>query len=323
MRYLTEDIISSIQLSGFIPVSDNTFSTSDFIFLMNEEFQNKIVPHIMSIRENYFLTSKYVSVTGNLPRYSIPERAIGNALKDVMWVPLAGDLQNAYPIPKGDPHTTAGWSGSAGSPSVFHMEGDEIVLVPTPTSSGSYILFYYYRRPSQIVATTSCSKITAVSTVSGNTTFTVNTDLTGSLSVGSLVDINSAKSPFFSWADDVAITGITASTIIVSATDIDNAVGTVLPVVGDYIAAAGTTNIPQIPQEFHVILAEMVTARCLKSLGAVQNYSVVQANIKDLLAASFKLIANRVEDEVDVVFERNSILNAIQGSGYSSASRWG
>src|SRR3990167_2390078 len=96
----------------------------------------------------------------------------------------------------------------------------------------------FHRRPNEVVATTSATKITAKSVGASTTTFTVNTDLTGSLSAGSLIDFINGQPPFLLWAEDVAISSITATSIVVSNDDIENEASEVEIGTNDYICAA-------------------------------------------------------------------------------------
>jgi hypothetical protein len=315
-RYLTEDILESVKRSGFVPISETTWSDADLTALATEELQNKIVPTIMTVREEYFLTHKQQTITATLDRYTMPERSIGQAMKDVLFMPNTSSPRDIYPVAKVSVHELRAWDGATGTPGIFYIEGDEIVFVPPPSATNAAALFYYYRRPSKLVATTSCTKITAITQGATNTTFTVNTDLTASLSAGDLVDFASMKSPFLSWADDVAIVSISATEVVVLNSSVVNVVNAVEPQVGDYICPAGSANVPQVPVEFHTILAEMVNARIMKALGNMESYAAIQANVQEMLANTLHLMSNRIEAAVDLIFDRNSILNNVSSSSY-------
>lgn len=321
MSYFTEDLLTSAKYTEFFPISDSTFSDDVLIRYANEEMLSKLVPFIMSNRQDFFLQHSVTDLTQNLNHYAVPSRAIGNVLKDLFYVPDSSNTTIKYPIPKIEVHDVQRWASIGVAPSAFHMQSDEVILYPIPSASQGQLMFYYFRRPSQIVPTTSCAKITAVSSLSGTTTFTVDTDLTASLSVGSTVDLLSSHSPFIPWADDVAITAITSTTIAMTTTSVSNEVSTVLPAVGDYIAAAGTCNIPQVSIELQNTLSEMICYRVLKAQARTEQMQRCAQNITDNLKMMFKVMENRVESEVDTLFEQNSILNAVSYSGYRFVTR--
>lgn len=320
MFYFTEGLISSAKRSEFFPTGQVTFTDpDDLIAFANEEMMTKMVPHLMSVRQDIFLKYKISYIQNLLAHYAFPERAIGNAFKDVFYLPqasnplLASELATRCGLTKRQIHDIRNGSQSGGRPFSFSLQGDELVLDPVPNSTVGALLFYYYQRPNELVSVTNCAKITGLSSSLGITTFTVDTDLTGSLSVGSKADFISVTSPFLLWAQDVAITTITATTIAVTSTNVMDETSTVQPAIGDYICPAQKTCIPQIPCEFHPILAEMICYRALKAMGRQNQMQACVANITQMLKGAFTLVSNRVEAEVDVIYDDNSLLNSISG----------
>ena len=71
--------------------------------------------------------------------------------------------------------------------------------------------------------------------------------------------------------------------------------GNVAPQIGDYICRAKTANVPQVPQEFHPVLAQMVNLRLMACLGDSTKYQVETAELERLKSAAIALISNRVE----------------------------
>lgn len=324
--YLTEDIVSSAKRSEWFPLSQTTLvDPDDLIALANEEFQTKLVPAIMSVREDFFLATKQVNIQANLPNYTLPERAIGNAFKDLLYMPNASDQAAKYPLPKTTIHDVQTWSAGAAVPGQFYMQGDQVVLNPTPSATVGALLFYFYARPNKIVPTSSVAKITGISVGVSQTTLTVNTDLTAlatPVGVGSLVDLLRAKSPFALYNMDVSVQAITSTTITLNNTDVQDVVGNLLLQVGDYICPAQTANIPMVPQEFHPILGEMVAYRALKGVGHKDQMMACAANITEMMKNAFKLIGMRVEQEQDIIFERWGILGAISAPNFAFATKF-
>jgi hypothetical protein len=187
-----------------------------------------------------------------------------------------------------------GYSGQTGKPEKFLIEGDEVVLLPTPSESGT-ARFRYYWKPNLLIATESCAKITAISSAGGTTTIDVDTDLTASLSTGSEVDFLSAQSPYMLWAFEVALTAISSTQMQMATADIDNAAGTVEPQVGDYICPTGYANIPMLPYEFHPVLAQMIAVRQLAGIGDLNKWNAAKAELKEMRIEAMNFIKNRVE----------------------------
>lgn len=308
--YFTDDLVSALKRYSYFPEAQQTLQSSDLISILNDELTLNLAAELMKVRINHFLTSKTVSTTANVPRIVIPERAIGSTIKNIYLVDGAG---GRTPIVYGDVDVLEGAAAGAASPTDFLFSGDEIILVPTP-SGVSNLEIWFYRMLSKLVLTASCAKITAVSSLAGTTTFTVNTDLTGSLSIGDKVDFVSGKSPFLSWADDVTITAISATQIQVATTDVDDESGAVEPIANDYICPAGTSCIPQIPRELHPVLVQMGVVSMMQPIAHLPKYQLAKDRLERMRDSAFKLIVHRVEMQPELLVDNESP-NALAGSG--------
>lgn len=303
MPVFVEDLIESAKLRTLVPMSQSTFADSDLIAIANDELRLKIVSDIMSVREDFFLTSDTVAIQAGLANYAVPERAVANALKAVFYRDSAGG-RKLLPRVGVDQAT----SSQPGTPDSYYIAGDEIVLLPTPSASTGSVEFSYFQKPNQLIATASCAKVTATSTVGAFTTFTVNTDLTASIAVGDKVDFLSAKSPHLLWSKDVVVTGISATQIQVASTDVQNAAGTLEPKVGDYICPAKFANLPQVPEEFFPVLGQMVAVRLLAALGHLDKWNAAKAELKETRDEALLMVKNRVQSSPIVVNSRNPLV---------------
>ncbi len=292
MSFLVEDLIESVKDRSFAPISQSTFEDADILRILNEELSLRLVSKIQKQREDFFVTRESTSLVANKDHYLLPTRAVGNALRALFVVDTGG---NKRLLTRREIDRIGEYSTTVGDSSEFYFEGDEIVLMHAPPSSAGSLLFVYSRRPNKLIATTSCAKITLVSSSLGTTTLTVDTDLTADLAIGDEVDFVRKDSPFTIWSEQVAITNITASTIDVATSDISDVDSSVEPGVDDYICPAGYSNIPMIPEEFHPVLAEMGACRMLRSLGDLTKWQASRAEVKEMLDEALDLIKNRAE----------------------------
>ncbi len=83
MDFTSTGLIAQIKRRALIPTSQNLFSNSDFIDMLNEELQNRIVTYIMSVREDYLLKYNDILQDGSTKEFTIPYNAIGNKLNSV------------------------------------------------------------------------------------------------------------------------------------------------------------------------------------------------------------------------------------------------
>ncbi len=292
MSFLVEDLIESVKDRSFAPISQTTFEDADILRILNEEFSLGLVSKIQRQREDFFVTRSTTALVGGKDHYYLPKRAVGNALKALFITDTAG--QNRL-LTRREIDRIAEYSTTPGESSEFYFEGDQIVLMHPPATGGSSLLFVFSRRPNKLVLTTSCAQIQSVVSSLGTTTFTVDTDLTASLSVGDTVDFLRKDSPFSLWADEVAITAITATTIAVATADVSDVDSSIEPGADDYICPSGFSNIPMIPEEFHPVLAEMGACRMLRSLGDLNKFQASAAILKEMMSEALDLIKNRAE----------------------------
>lgn len=312
MGFLVEDLIASIKRKSFVPISQKTFQESDLIAIADEETLNSIVPMIMREREKHFKTYLDRTLINAVNRYGVPERSIANGLKAICYVDSSG---NEYPpLPQVDTRDRSNYNSTSATPSVFDIEGDEIIILPTPSSPTGSLRLHHFQRPNKLALTEDCTKITAIASVGGTTTFTVNTDLTADLAVGSKVDIVSAMSPFLLWAFDVVITAITSTTVAVATTSVDNQAGTVEPQIGDYICPRGFTNIPNLPEEYHSILASKCAEMISGGMGDMKKLQIASAKSSEKEKNVSQLIQNRVEDSPQVIRSRHGWTSSLRRS---------
>lgn len=289
--FLVEDLIESAKDRSFAPISQSTFQDADILRIANEE-QLRVAAQIIRVREDFFYARATQTMTAGKDHYLVPKLASGNALKALFWVDSAG---NKRLLQRRDIDRIGEYSTGRGDSECFYFEGDEVVLM-NPPSGGDSLLFVFSRRPNRLILTEDCAKITSVSSGAGTSTFTVNTDLSADLSTSDEVDFIRATSPFTVWAEEVAITAITASTIAVATTDVVDVDGsTVEPAATDYIAPAGYTNIPMLPIEFHPVLAQRVACRMLSSLGDLNKLGAAKMELKEIEDDALAIIKNRAE----------------------------
>ncbi len=292
MSYLVEDLIESVKDRSFAPISQTTFQDADILRILNEELSLALVSAILTKREDFFLARKTIQLVGGKDHYPVPKRAIGNSIKALFSVDSAGSRRA---LKRRDIDRIDEYSNSGGPSAEFYFESDELVLMQAPSDGADTLLCVYPRRPSQLVLTTSCAKITGISSDATHSTFTVDTDLTGTLSVGSYVDFLSSKSPYQLWSEEVAITAITATTIEVLKSAVVDVDGSVEPVANDYICPYGQANIAQVPIEFQPVLAQKGANRMLTALGDQAKLQAGMAIEKMMLGQALDLIQNRAE----------------------------
>jgi hypothetical protein len=307
--FLLEDLIESIKDRSFAPTSQTTFSDEKITTLANDELL-RVMAAIIAKREDFFLATHSQALVAGQASYLIPKSAAGNALHALFLVDAGG---NRTELQRRDISRKADYAPTNGDTDKFYFQGDEIVLMRAPATSSGTLECVYNRRPNRLIATSSCAKITSVTSPSTDAVFAVNTDLTGSLSVGSKVDFLRSTSPYQLWAEEIEITAIDASSISVALEDVQDISGNVEPGALDYICPTGYANIPMLPIEFHSVLAERVAARQLRALRDLQKWQASVAEARAMQDEAMALIKNRAASAPERPSKKRGLLFQFRG----------
>lgn len=299
----TSALLKSIKRRAMIPDNQNTFTDQDFIDLMNEEMMIGIVPSILQMKEEYFIFKQVVPLVSNKSNYSIPERALAGKLRELCFRDTpTGAVGNEYEMTQiavDDRYT--GLSNGTGSADFtgfrrFYLMGNDVILHPN-VGSGAYgsLAFYYYLRPNSLVKDSSVASIVSINRVTGDiilssipagygTADPINGvtkyDFIKSRSGHNIIDI------------DITVNSVNSNTKII------NVNPTKIPKdleIGDYMALAGQTCIPNIPTELHMVLAQRVAQRLLEALGDTEGLNNATAKIAEMENKLTTMIDNRVE----------------------------
>lgn len=315
-NYMTsDDLIRSVKLRAFLPTNQSTFTDEDFLMFANEEMSVGLVPSIMRLHEDYFLYIQEITIQPNMSRFQIPYRAIGSKLRDVSLKDETGNFFEMTRINVGEiPFYNGGAHGVR--PYAFYLENNQVVLAPERVSFvyGAKIRLTYYMRPNSLVKLDQVAVISSINTTTGEITLS---NIPSTFAVDHDYDIVSVRSPNKTLAFDVQATSIvnSGSTMVMT---FDPALLPPMLAEGDHICLAGTTAIPQIPSDLHVILAQRVAARCLEAMGDSEGLQNANAKLAEMTTLSEYLIDNRVEDAPQKINNRHATIR----SGLSRRSRF-
>lgn len=296
LTYFTSStLISDVKRRAMIPTNQKTFSDDDFLAFANEEMSIGIVPSILDVHQEYFVTTSDVTLIANQANYLIPYRAIGCKLRDIYYKDTNGNLREMSRVPEGD----LAYYQSVTLENRFayyYLRGNEVVLLPTvganPTGT---LLFVYYLRPNQLVSEDRVGTISSYTIDAGADTITFTVDqIPDGFETSTKSDVLQAKPGHKTVAFDVTPTTVNATNLTIMYTYSDFPSEYVFEV-GDYIAFANESIIPQIPDEMHSILSQRVAARCIDALGDNQGLNRAMAKVKEMEQKTTALIDNRVE----------------------------
>lgn len=290
-RYTINALVKKLKLNALLPRNQSTYSDEDFANFLSAELEQTIVPWIVAQHVELFTTFIDVETELNKNNYPLPPRATGTKLKTVSWIfPNGGTAQQPVlsHIPMISVENTSAWAWSQSASAGFYIQGQEIIMYPVPTAVNTFRM-YYYRRPNQLVRQAEGAFITAV--YPNTNTITLSNIPAGQYvwTVGDEVDIVSANPPFNTVLEDITITGVN---------NFDYTLNDITGIqVGDTIALANLSIVPQIPVDLHELLIQAGVVKTLLSMGSMDKYKIATQDLGVLKDNIFNSINPRVDSD--------------------------
>ena len=162
--YTSTDLIEAVQRKIAMPLSQQTVTENSILRFANEEVYLGQVPSILQFHQEYFVCPVVVPLIENVSKYSIPDRAIGLRMRDVMYQDTQGTLYEMTRIDAADKAFFQQSGGSSGTIHKFYIENNSIVLQPTVVGAvQGNLVFYIFLRPNQLVTNDRASILQSIS----------------------------------------------------------------------------------------------------------------------------------------------------------------
>lgn len=271
----TTRLLDQVTLKATLP--DGRFTNQEILDLASDALISEIAPLMISAREEYYVRAATYSVVAGTASYEVPPRALGGSLR-LVTLTIADQVTKLDRIEPEDLTTT-----KTGKPEYFYMQGDNVVLYPTPDAAYGTLTLQYFTRPNSLVEPTSCAQITAINgnvlTASIPTTWTTadTFDIVRGTSGFSLKGLDLAASQVN--PTDITITGTLPSDVAV----------------GDWISLAGEACFPYAPSDAHQLLVQLTVVSCLEALGDQTNLGPAMARAQALKEGLKAIVPNRVQ----------------------------
>jgi hypothetical protein len=304
-QYDTEVLIENIKLACAVPTSQLTYTNADFAKIAEKQLATKVVPLIMSAREEYFVES-YDTQSPADGRIEIPSTAVGAKLRSVCYLQQENPLI-LINLPRIDLDVVAG-SGfwSVNTLAGFYVEGNEICLYPnTSVPTNTNMRLYFYRRRLTLAPPEAYGRVVAIDSMTNSIQLDfVPYDWAAGTQVNSVSSLPNFKitNPL------MTVSNVSSPTIIVDdVTDLS---------VGDYISEYGYSAIPQVPVEAHNYLAQLSAVQALKGLGDREGAADAEVEAGLLKESLLVMISQRVDGSVKKVMHPNGGLRLGAGLGW-------
>lgn len=292
--YDVNELIESVKVRCLMPVSQLTFQEEDIIRFANEEMDLKMVPNIIRVKEEFYVTSEDVAISSSSNNmFEVPYRAVGSKLRNVQYVNDNNTHVMSRIQPEEIPYFESG--ASDGRQNVFYMKGNYVVLPRRFASNDGSLRLSYHLAPNKLVLSTRVGVISDIDRVGDGTLGSVtlsNVTFPDNLAASTNVDFLQTRPGFQTYSFDVTVQNSNPTTkqVFINLTDIPDAL-----VVGDHIATAGECIIPQMPVELHSMLAQSIACRVLEAMGDNDNLTRAYEKLRDMENNLFALIDQRTE----------------------------
>jgi hypothetical protein len=303
------ELIKSVKSRMMLPEANSTFSDDDLLAFANEEMLIGLVPSILQMKDDYLTAKAVTPLNSPQVKYPLPERSLGNKLRDVAY---SSDGINEYEmtqINSDEKYSGIGMTSNTGYMRQFYMQGDSIVLYPDTNSTiAGFLYFYYYMRPNTLVKDAAVAAISNINRTTGEITVS---NLPTTYTISSTFDFVKRNSPHSIMTKpdntpsiDLVVTNIQNSAKIITLSNAKD-----IPFnlqVGDYIALAGETCIPNVPTELHSVLAQRVACRVLEAIGDTAGLTNANNKLQEMEGKTGILLDSRVEGAVHKVRNRGT-----------------
>lgn len=280
----TTRLIASIKINGSVPESDQ-FNDAAILALSDEVLSEGLLARLISAKEEYFVFRQSFPIIAHKAKYRIPSRAYAGVLRDILKQNGTNIVSLAYLNPEDVQ------SSSEGTPSNFYLESNSIMLYKTPSTTGDTLVLKYFITPGLMIVPSLAGKVLSIDTVAMSVTLSA---VPTSFVASQVLDAIKGTAGFEVLSLGHTITSVAGSTISLSSLPEDLEVG-------DWLAPTGYSPYPNIPEAFHATLALFTAAKCLQSLGQVDQETAMLSRAESAMVESLKIVSPRVQGEAQKI----------------------
>lgn len=294
MTVTSDEFVDGVKSRISMPASQALLTDADIRKFGDKVIKAHLVPLLVSMRQDFFVTSSTTATVASQDSYAIPYRAIGRGLRDLKIVDSSSTVRDLALIQIEDCHRF----NQTASVHSFYFKGDKVVLIPTPIDALASLQFWWEEPPQPMCAVASAALITAIS--SGSITLS---NLPSTMTATVTVDFVKGKSGNATIGMDVAIVSASSPTLSFSTSDIPSDLE-----VGDYVSLAQTSPVVQLPNECLPLLETRTAQRILRSIGDYDGANALADDVKDEEKNLKALLEPRIQGEPTIIMNRNGLL---------------
>lgn len=301
MKYTTDTLITAIECNSLMPQSQNKFGSTDYKRILNEKLQLNLAAQIMNLNEEYFVTYEDIPLVASRTQYALPRKCAAMKVREVGYLSLDKSYYRVLARLNLETARDRTTQDISDTPSGFYFLNNRISLVPQMGSVVSgYLRIWFFREPRELVLESEVGKITACPLVGNDYVITVNVAPTVT---GQYIDLVQDIEPYETYAENILPSNVAANVYTVASSNFTNRI----PTVDDYICKYNETPIPQIPDEFHPILAQHAVIRVLGATADKAVIDMAASELADMMKALTDMASNRIFSKAKRVANMNPI----------------
>lgn len=290
-------LVESIKRKANIPDAAGNFTNDKILQIASEELKLGLASMLM--KNGYLILDVDVPLEVDRVHYRVHPRAIGSKLKDVKLVRRIGNPLPLNKIPISQKYNFELRDDE------FIVDANSIVLSTAPDlQEYSHLRQTIYVSPANLVQKERVTEIIGVTHSVGFYTITVQ-ELPFNITTESKFDIYLLDNPHNVINIDVPILSINRTTKAITILDTDVSSS---PERG-YLALTNESHIPQVPAEFHYILAQMAAVAILTPQGDFDMLNGVKSKLNKMLKDAGLITSERVTDAPTKVVNRFGLIS--------------
>lgn len=270
-------LLEQITLKGSLP--QGRFTDAELLDIAYNVLISEIQPLIVNLKEEYYLERKRYSITANQSSYLIPDRALGQKLREVKII-CGNSVLDLPQMSLEDESTT-----QTGNPRAFYLENSYVKLYPTPSQTANSLEMNYFLRCSKPVTASEVGIITAYDLNTGVITASCPSTWTTS----DTFDLTSKSNSGRNLARDLTASSVSTTQITLAVNDIPDDLTT-----GDYISLSKESFIIPVLDEAISLLVMLTVVECLQALGSINEMQLAQTKADSLRNQLILLLKSRV-----------------------------
>jgi len=305
---IASKLIRSVRNRALIPTDTSVFTDEDILDILNEEVTQGLLATIMSLNEEHMVDHIDIPIDSSedlSAGIDIPERAVGNKLRDVAYIREG----NVYELSRISLEEISDFRNDFDrynyNLDLFYIEGNKIKFVSNKVSA-DFVRVYFYMMPNDIVDESECGEVFYVDDNEDGTTTLVLISIPDDFSNLPIMDIVGAKVPNKIKKFDIKPISVnrTQKTITFNTSDIDGIIEK-----GDFVCQQFTSPYLNMPTEMHSLLAQRAAIYILEALGDTEGLRNAMTRLQGMETSIQTVLEDRVEGAPQKINPRHSPLS--------------